>query len=195
MFDKLNLNGIPNRIIYDKKSEERYKLANEQEQFIVDRLTNYYPHIEWHTTTDFMGIMNPEQNRILGDIIGTRKNKLNLKPDVFIDLKVSDYSVDLDYIGGISINSILGFCYRQVNHYYLLVNADGSDWIIISGDDIYNLLMNKITKCLVESKYRTYADPKLDKFIDKFIYKKKFPGVSPKDFIPGHILRKYNKRK
>lgn len=193
MFNNLDLTGIPNRLI--NESEDKYNLATEQENFVVEKLRNTYPDVEWHTTTEYMGIMNPEQNRILGDIIGIRKNKSNMIPDIFIDLKVCEYGKDLYYVGGITIDSIYGFTYKQKGHYYLCSNSDGSYFIMLDCKDIYMLLYNKTTKCLVESKYRKYTKPEYDKFINKYIYPKKLPGVSGKDFIPSSILKKYDKRK
>ena len=192
MFVKLYLKGIPNRKV---EARNRYQLANEQEQFVVDKLRIIYPHVEWYTTTEYMGAMNPEHNRILGDLIGIKKNKGNMKPDIFIDLKVCEYGVDLLFVGSITIDSISGFAYKQKGHYYICSNADGSDFIVVDCKDIYNLLYNKTTKCLRESYWHKYPKPEYNKFIDRFIHQKKFEGVSGKDYIPGHILRKYDKRK
>ena len=114
MFVKLDLKGIPNRKV---EARDKYQLANEQEQFVVDKLRIIYPNVEWYTTTEYMGVMNPEQNRILGDIIGIKKNKGNMKPDIFIDLKVCEYGVDLLFVGSITIDSISGFAYKQKGHY------------------------------------------------------------------------------
>lgn len=192
LFVKLDLTGIPNRKV---AKNEKYLLANEQEQFVVDKLRIIYPHVEWYTTTEFMGVMNPEQNRILGDIIGIKKNKGNMKPDIFIDLKVCEYGTKSYFVGSITIDSIAGFCYKQNGHYYICSNADGSDFIVVDCKDIHNLLYNKTTKCLRESFFHTYHDSKYNKFIDRFIHQKKLEGVSGKDYIPGHILRRYDKRK
>ena len=193
MFNNLDLNGIPNKLVTD--NDDRYNLATEQENYVVKQLRFTYPDVEWHTTSEFMGVMNPEQNRILGDIIGIRKNKGNMIPDIFIDLKVSEFGKDLYYVGGITIDSISGFAYKQKGHYYLCSNPTGSYFIIIDCKDIYNLLYNKTTKCLIESKYRKYTKPEYDKFVNRFIYGKTLPGVSGKDFIPSSILKKYDKRK
>jgi len=192
MFNKIDLTGIPNKKIEGDFKQARYQLAAQQEQFVVDRLRVWYPEVEWHTMTEFMGVMNPEQNRILGDIVGIRKNKGNMIPDIFIDLKVAQYGSNCLKIGNIEIKSIEGFAYKQHNHYYLMSNSDGTDSIIVSCSDIYNLLFNKTTKCLVETTFRRTTDTKYSRFLNKYIYQKKFEGVSPRDFIPGNTLRKYD---
>ena len=43
MFVKLDLKGIPNRKV---EARDRYQLANEQEQFVVDKLRVIYSHVE-----------------------------------------------------------------------------------------------------------------------------------------------------
>ena len=163
MFVKLDLKGIPNRKV---EARDRYQLANEQEQFVVDKLRIIYPNVEWYTTTEYMGAMNPEQNRILGDIIGIKKNKGNMKPDIFIDLKVCEYGVNLFFVGSITIDSISGFAYKQKGHYYICSNADGSDFIVVDCKDIYNLLYNKTTKCLRESYWHKYPKPEYGKILN-----------------------------
>lgn len=192
LFVKLDLNGIPNRKVI---GNDKFILANEQEEFVVNKLRNIYSHVEWYTTTEYMGVMNPEQNRILGDIIGIKKNKGNMKPDIFIDLKVCEYGSESYFIGSITIDSISGFCYKQSGHYYICSNSDGSDFIVLDCKDIYNLLYNKTSKCLRESKWHKYPKPEYEKFINRYLHYKKFEGVSGRDYIPGNILRKYDKRK
>ena len=99
MFANLDLIGIPNRKVV---GSAKYALAAEQEQFVVDRLRETYAGVEWHTTTEYMGgVMNPEQNKILGDIIGTRKDKDNMMPDIFIDLKTTEYGSKKYFVGSI----------------------------------------------------------------------------------------------
>jgi hypothetical protein len=193
MFNKLDLRGIPNRKVYGK---DKYNLASEQEQFTVDKLNAAYPDVWWYTMTEYMGIMNPEQNRVLGDIVGIRKNKDNVKPDIFIDLKVCEYGMNLYYVGNITLNSVLGFTHKQKGHYYLCVNANGSDFIVVDCKDVYNLLYSSNVKCLLESKWHNNKiNPEYIKFNNKFIYDKKLEGVSEHDYIPGQILKKYDKRR
>ena len=61
MFKNLDLTGLPNRYVDDShKNKDSYILANEQEQFVVDRLRQTYPEIAWYTTTEFMGGLDPE---------------------------------------------------------------------------------------------------------------------------------------
>ena len=192
MFANLDLIGIPNRKV---GGSAKYALAAEQEQFVVDRLRETYAGVEWHTTTEYMGgVMNPEQNKILGDIIGIRKDKDNMMPDIFIDLKTTEYRQKNYLVGSINLDSITGFGYKQKNHFYVCTNYDGSDFIVVDSKDVYDLLYNTNEKCLRESYWHD-SDAKYAKFENRFIHAKTTIGVSGKDYMPSTILRKFDKRK
>lgn len=198
MFEKLDLTGLPNRYVDDShKNKDSYILANEQEQFVVDRLRQTYPEIAWYTTTEFMGGMDPEQNRILGDIVGVRIEKSDprdRKPSCFIDLKCTRSGVAKTMYGSPMLSSIVGFATNQTpRHYFLCTNVDGSDFIIVDAWHVLNMV--KTEKCLYATKYTRIPDKRYDFCVLNFAYKPKSAiGVAGNDFVRGADLKKLNLR-
>ncbi|MBQ3415852.1 MAG: hypothetical protein IJH39_11090 [Clostridia bacterium] len=181
--NKLDLNGIPNRKVQYNFGDSAFLLGNEQEDFTVERLRIAYPNYYWFTTRDFFGELNTESDRIHGDIIGIRKGEL--KPCIFIDLKVAKYDADsYNRLGTVSLNSILGFA-KNKNHGYLSVNKDGSFHLFKHGYEIFDIF-NK-GKCLYVADKKRIERPDLNYLLPKYL-KNPPKNVSVSDYMPSFMF-------
>lgn len=176
---KLNLKGIPN------SNTPEYEIGKNQESFIIDRLNETYPEYKWVSSQDYYkDSYNKKKDLIDGDIIALKDDK----PKFYIDAKVASTESKQNQYGVICLNSILNFGIE--NHFYLCVNPDGSDFIVIKSADIKNKFNNSV-KCLTRSKRENrdkFIRKDLDKYIDKFY--KKTENVSLKDFMPSNLYKK-----
>lgn len=184
-FEKLNLEGIPNEYVNIKCN--RYQLGTKQEIFTVERLKIAYPMINWGLTADVMGSRNYEQNRINGDIIGIKDNRIFC----FLDLKVQAIGSSIMY-GSIDLNSFLSFAYQSDNRrYYLMVNEFGSDFITPSYNDIVNMFKKNI-KCInISKKKQRESFQKINVEWLKKYYIEEPDFVATHDYIRGDTIKQY----
>ena len=187
-FEKLNLIGIPNYCC--KYKNERFKLAKEQEKFVVEILNHTYPSRLWMQTHEWAGDTNTEYDRTLGDILCIDRS--TCKALGFIDLKVQQFGMNEPWnFGTVMLNSYFGFAYNKKHHFYLMVNEDGSDFIFIDASSISKLIENK-TKFICKTKFDRH--PYQHNIYDwiKDFYCVETNDVAPEDFIPTRFVKQFN---
>lgn len=194
-FNKLDLSGMPNRVVSYEQNDS-FLLANEQEDFVVSRLRQYYGDIAyWFTTREFFKSMKNDENRIKGDIVGIKYGEVI--PFCWIDLKVSKYDpkyvkengeLKFPYrVGTITLGSILWFGQDSVNNWYLCTNPFGTKFCCVKGIDIYNRLLEG--KCLLECEEENRKpNSSLIGFANNSYIRKKYEGVNTKDYMPSFIF-------
>lgn len=190
MINDLNLIGIPNRQIYNNDKIAKYKLANEQEKFVSDKLNICSQKYIWMPTAEWASTNNSEYNRCLGDIVGI--DKTTYKLSACIDLKVQEFGKnEPNFVGTITLNSYFGFGYNFSNHYYLCCNEFGKNIILVNSNFIDNLIKRRI-QFIYQSKFdRTKYEVNIYDWIKKYYYiNTEF--VAKEDYIPSKFIIPYN---
>ncbi len=198
-FSRLNLSGIPNRVV-NYNQDDSFNLSDEQEIFVVNRLRETYgitakdpkDRFYWFTTKEFFKTLRPEENRVKGDIVGIRYGEII--PACWIDLKVSKFDPSIPKSGykvsTIALNSILGFGKESTNNWYMNVNPDGTEFVCVKAQDIFNLFESG--HCLLEAQGSTVKPDKwLTENIKDYKYIKRTRNwVSREDFMPSFMFNK-----
>ena len=196
MIGDLDLRGIPNWKIYTQ--QEKFDKAKIQENFVREQILKRYPQNTSFVrlTEETTSSQNTEINRCCGDIQWVYNNEIK-----WIDLKVAEYDQPLDKYGTVDLNSYLVFGYKTSqpkNRFYILVNANGSDYKIIDAYNILDRLINIHHKFILESKQNRnegiyYNCPQYD-FLKKYYIKGIPDNISGKDFFPTHVLKSLDVR-
>lgn len=137
----------------DHKKETMTSNAKKQEAEIIDTLKELLPSIPGNPTIyssiDYAEIDNtkwtPLYDLNIGDIVIITDDE-----KYFIDVKAASKGSSL--LGPISANSLLNFANKK-NHFYLLLNSNGSESVLVNGQKLYDEFMKKPE--LMVSKDRT----------------------------------------
>lgn len=182
----LNLRGIANRPANTKY--EKIELGIEQERDIANRFF-IQGGLNAVRIRDYFPERTNKDDLIDGDIGILEKGIL----DNCYDAKVAAFGEKLTLYGVITLHSIC-FFKADDKHFYICVNADGSDFYVIPAKKMKEFF-NKTRKCLYKSK-----SPERSKYIikvteenrsalefilTKYVYPNTIDNISFLDFVPS----------
>jgi hypothetical protein len=187
----LNLKGIVNRKTNSRA--EKYQLGIEQEREVAN-LIYIQGGLNAVRIRDLYIERTNKDDLEDGDIAILENNFLS----IFYDLKVAEKGEKLDKYGTITLRSI---CFFNLDdkHFYISVNADGSDFYIIPSKKMKEFFRDE-KKCLYKSKsternlyiIKVTDQNKsiLEKIASKYIEPNTIDNISFLDFVPSRFYKK-----